>query len=771
MQTEYCFIEIVSGRPYHPGDIRTLDEAALWLAALPPDTPDVFTSMFQFRSELVEHAKAHGMENCDGLPCWSPWLWLDVDKPGDLQAAFADTDRLLDVIADIDPALLNHVRIFFSGSKGCNIAVPVGDLFEPCVDLPRKHAAVAFALAAKAGIDIDPAIYNSARIWRVAGTINSKSGEKLWRKTPITRDDVKACAADISALERALSNKPTENLSSLFIDGAAALHGGGSVAFKNFIETALAATAAHDRSPAGDRKPVAEPTEIDRERLVVLLEHGCNKSRGGGVGDKANGRDNACLLRADKLRLCGYDRNTALEKLTAWNGLNGKPLSKTDLKRILKSAYDKEPPYDFGFDDEARGPELKAAQDLAQERLHNRPTKSRDVFKPVATTRRRTAKEIPTDEIVRRVFAGYDQLCEKANANVVRIIRMMETGISLAENAVPEKRQAVWRSLDRILADENVVADREPLSEWLAWRRKLTFPFCIGKEGKSTLGTCDALSAIERGHRVAWLTMEESESDVKERAATMKADKSVWQDFFVMADITPHSEKECFGLIEQIVFAQSVDIVYIDSWAAYQSNVLGLTGKSRLNTTEAEEVANHIRRLKILVATPLDIAIVMLGHSGKDPDSLFPRGSSGQIDAPDMLVRLTGTKEDITRKIIYQGRWTQDNRVVAFNTSTNRFDDKGVTTSGAKRGTKLEKITGLLFDLLRGGGRPKSEIRKIARNEWKTGNSTLYAACAALGIDRDKRKNREWSLPPKISDPTDQVKNKPTNKGGIRPSE
>lgn len=83
----------------------------------------------------------------------------------------------------------NQMRIYFSGSKGFHVVIPA-EIFalEPDVDLNLKiEKFVEFCMEASGAKYIDLGIYDRRRLFRVPGTINSKSG--LY-KVPVTTTQI-----------------------------------------------------------------------------------------------------------------------------------------------------------------------------------------------------------------------------------------------------------------------------------------------------------------------------------------------------------------------------------------------------------------------------------------------------------------------------------------------------------------------------------------------------------------------------------------------------
>jgi hypothetical protein len=69
---------------------------------------EVYLSAFRFGGDFRAHLTASGTPKGFTGPCWSPWLWLDIDRPGDPDAALLDTRKLVGFILQRYPALAEH---------------------------------------------------------------------------------------------------------------------------------------------------------------------------------------------------------------------------------------------------------------------------------------------------------------------------------------------------------------------------------------------------------------------------------------------------------------------------------------------------------------------------------------------------------------------------------------------------------------------------------------------------------------------------------------
>lgn len=75
-----------------------------------------------FRAYLAQTGSTKGFDG----PCWTPFIWWDIDNEDDPQAALDGARRLASTILERYRSLDDgDLQLFFSGSKGFHIGLPV----------------------------------------------------------------------------------------------------------------------------------------------------------------------------------------------------------------------------------------------------------------------------------------------------------------------------------------------------------------------------------------------------------------------------------------------------------------------------------------------------------------------------------------------------------------------------------------------------------------------------------------------------------------------
>ena len=160
------------------------------------DKVDFYLSLYTFDSGLIEHFRQTGnsIAGYSGA-CWCPFVWWDIDRD-DLTDAQTDAAALVEYLtqtpadSDSDSGLIvpdtESILIFFSGSKGFHVGVPVavfGDGVKPGKEFPSQYKAAALEIARRAGVAVDRSVYDRQRLFRCP---NSKHGKTGLYKIPLS---------------------------------------------------------------------------------------------------------------------------------------------------------------------------------------------------------------------------------------------------------------------------------------------------------------------------------------------------------------------------------------------------------------------------------------------------------------------------------------------------------------------------------------------------------------------------------------------------------
>jgi hypothetical protein len=139
-------------------------------------TRESYLSAFQFGDAFRCHLnKTNSTKGYNG-PCWSPWLWFDIDRE-DLGAATRDTRRLASFLCDRYRLDGDSLLIFYSGSKGYHVGIPTS-LWNPPLSADFNKLARRFAEHACESINValDSGIYDKLRALRAPNSRHPKTG-------------------------------------------------------------------------------------------------------------------------------------------------------------------------------------------------------------------------------------------------------------------------------------------------------------------------------------------------------------------------------------------------------------------------------------------------------------------------------------------------------------------------------------------------------------------------------------------------------------------
>lgn len=135
-----------------------------------------YLSAFNFGVEFRDFLREQGSCRRFSGPCWSPWIWIDLDREGNVDGAKEDARILGTMLADryeTEEGLL----VFFSGAKGFHISLQTA-LWnpKPSENFHRISRRFAENAAERAGITIDCAVYDRIRAFRAPNSRHPKTG-------------------------------------------------------------------------------------------------------------------------------------------------------------------------------------------------------------------------------------------------------------------------------------------------------------------------------------------------------------------------------------------------------------------------------------------------------------------------------------------------------------------------------------------------------------------------------------------------------------------
>jgi hypothetical protein len=145
---------------------------------------ECYLSSFQFDGDFAAHLDAHASPRGFVGPCWSQWLWLDIDRE-DVQTATHDARRVAAFTVDRWHLEGDELLIFFSGAKGYHIGLPLSrcGTAEPAGTFNSQCRRLAEHLAMQAGVNIDEGIYDRLRLLRAPNSRHPRTGRHKRRLT------------------------------------------------------------------------------------------------------------------------------------------------------------------------------------------------------------------------------------------------------------------------------------------------------------------------------------------------------------------------------------------------------------------------------------------------------------------------------------------------------------------------------------------------------------------------------------------------------------
>ena len=275
----------------------------------------VFRTVYNYNTTNIEDSYLYGD------------LYFDLDCKEDFEKVRVDAKRTLayiSVVFKIEPECCN---IFFSGSKGIHITVPVRYL----LDNPTKDLNIVYKHIAEnvnkytVNKTIDLGIYDTKRLFRIANTIHEKSN--LY-KIPLTYDEVtKLRYEDILRLAQRPRNVKVKE------------HTNTTVTKLRFKELYRNAIEVYNFNAHNNIKHKAT-LKVTPPCIKNILENGA----------KEGCRNNTIAVLSSFYKNKGVDLNKATEYISKWNDTkNLPPTNQAEVNRTVRSIYSSRGSYGCNF--------------------------------------------------------------------------------------------------------------------------------------------------------------------------------------------------------------------------------------------------------------------------------------------------------------------------------------------------------------------------------------------------------------------------------------
>lgn len=136
-----------------------------------------YLSAFQFGAAFRQLLAMTGSPKGYNGVCWSRWLWFDIDREEDIDAATSDARRLAAGLCDRYQLDGDELLIFFSGSKGFHVGLPTA-IWEPPASVTFNQICRQFAeqAAERTSVMIDVGVYDKVRAFRAPNSRHPKTG-------------------------------------------------------------------------------------------------------------------------------------------------------------------------------------------------------------------------------------------------------------------------------------------------------------------------------------------------------------------------------------------------------------------------------------------------------------------------------------------------------------------------------------------------------------------------------------------------------------------
>jgi hypothetical protein len=185
LHPEYCYVDTALDGAKNRNNVMLLSEVHDILtrdAARQPFT-DAYTTMFRFKREYFRYCRDTGSVKKALFPHYSSFVWFDLDHKDDLNIPMVEAQHLIQTVCDSVGGFnkaSGSIEVYFSGAKGFHVGFYTPFIIPGATpDLKFNEACRAVVMAVKDALSLTTVddVYDINRLWRVPGTINSKTGK------------------------------------------------------------------------------------------------------------------------------------------------------------------------------------------------------------------------------------------------------------------------------------------------------------------------------------------------------------------------------------------------------------------------------------------------------------------------------------------------------------------------------------------------------------------------------------------------------------------
>jgi len=139
---------------------------------------EAYLSAFIFGADFRRHLEGTGSTKGFAGSCGSPWLWWDIDREGDIDAATRDARRLAAALVESYRLDGDELLSFFSGSKGYHLGLPLSLCGSPArsAEFNAVTRRLAERQAEQLGFATDAGVYDKVRLFRAPNSRHPKTG-------------------------------------------------------------------------------------------------------------------------------------------------------------------------------------------------------------------------------------------------------------------------------------------------------------------------------------------------------------------------------------------------------------------------------------------------------------------------------------------------------------------------------------------------------------------------------------------------------------------
>lgn len=326
---DFKYIDYAIGGAQNRNNVTTFADAVQKIEAA-KIKDEIHICIYRYGIELLEYfnGNKHSVAGYRG-DCYADFVWIDIDRKDSPEQSLNDCKKLVTILKGLGVDM--GIRIYFSGSKGFHLAIPIEYIKGP---YPQKDLPVILRFFTErlcGDVEIDKDLYRHLNLLRLHNTVNKKSG--LYKIRILESELLSLSIQEIKELAKnpRYLTEETDDEEIEFNESLSAIYKEALKEYEKWAER---------RAKQGDFSDKQDTNEVPNNRKLCIWKLMRQ-------GAKPGQRHDSMLRLAVHYRDEGFTENEVYALMEEWNKKNeGTKVNSAEINSSIKGVF--KGGYDYG---------------------------------------------------------------------------------------------------------------------------------------------------------------------------------------------------------------------------------------------------------------------------------------------------------------------------------------------------------------------------------------------------------------------------------------